>query len=1039
VETELGRLLDALPGLVWTALPDGRAEYIGRAWLDYTGLAFEDASGFGWISAVHPDDAPRLLKRWAEIIASGEVGVVEARLRRHDGAYRRFLFDARPMPEPSGGEVLRWCGMNFDIDERVRAEEAARAHQHRFERIVDGLPAIAALFSPSGRITFCNRRMLEYLDTTLEEIQAKPSAYNFHPEEREEVLEHWAIALDRGSPFDREVRLQRADGVFRWHRMMVTPLRNSAGEVELWYGLSIDIDDTKRAEAAVHAYQRRFQQIVDDMPAIVALFDPSGPITFSNKQMLEYHGQTLEQLQQGEAGYTFHPEDRPEILRRYGKAMRTGQPFDCEVRLLRHDGGYRHHVVNGFPVRDARGGVELWCGLFTDVDDARQAQAELAAEKSALEQSLADRERAYDFLNQAQRLSHTGSFTFHADPEKQVWSDEMYRILELESGTTVTAAMARAMIHPDDLAKYDAMVERGLAGEQMDATYRIVTPSGAVKYTHTVAHRLAERADGPLFIGATQDVTETKSTEDALRSSERQLRQTNRHFAEAQRLSRTGSFTADVVADDHLWSEELYRIFEFDVGSKISVNDVLRVMHPEDRSRFEAAFGRSVMEGVDFDQVFRIIPTSGNVKHLHFVGRVLEWVDERPVFAGSMQDETEQVLAAEALRTSEAELRAAYSQLAMGQHVSATGSFAWDLTLDQHSWSEETYRIWEFDPRVPLTIDMIVATVHPEDMPKIEIALAGAREGKGFDVVFRIITPKGTLKHIHGVAQRMEQVTDRVVYIGATQDVTESKRAAEALDRTRAELAHVARMATLSALTASIAHEINQPLAGIITNANTCLRMLAADPPNLEGARATAQRTIRDGARASDVIARLRALFSRRAPVRERVDLNEIVREVLALSAAELQRARVTLRADLRGDLPPVMGDRVQLQQVILNLLLNAADAMNEVEDRARELTVSTAPDGDDLARLSVRDAGVGVAPEFAEKLFQPFETTKPTGMGIGLSISRTIVESHGGRLWATANEGGPGATFAFTIPAPADKDPLNDPVEREVLAGHPN
>jgi PAS domain S-box-containing protein len=871
--------------LVWTALPDGRAEYIGRAWLDYTGLAFEEATGPGWITAVHPDDTPRLLARWAEIIASGEVGEVEARLRRHDGAYRWFLFEARPMPEASGA-TLRWCGMNFDIDERIRAEEAVRAQQRRFERIVDGLPAIAALFSPGGRITFCNRRMLEYLDTTLEEIQAKPSAYNFHPDEREEVLEHWATALDTGSPVDREVRLQRADGVFRWHRMMVTPLRNSTGEVELWYGLSIDIDDTKRAEAAVKVH-------------------------------------------------------------------------------------------------------------------------------------LADRERAYDFLNQAQRLSRTGSFTFHADPEKQVWSDEMYRILELAPGTTVTAAMARAMIHPDDLAEYDDMAARGVAGGQMDATYRIVTPSGAVKHTHTVARRLDGEGD-PSFIGASQDVTETKAVEEALRSSERQLRQTNRHFAEAQRLSRTGSFTADVVADEHLWSEELYRMFEFEVGSRISVGNVLRVMHPDDRPSFEAAFGRSVREGADFDEVFRIIPESGEVKHLHFVGRVLEWIDGRPVFAGSMQDETERVRAAESLGKREAELREAYSQLAMGQRVSETGSFAWDLTLDQHSWSEETYRIWEFDPSIPITIDMIVATVHPEDMPTIETALASAMEGGGFDIVFRIITPKGTLKHIHGVAQRMEHITDRIFYIGATQDVTESRRAAEALDRTRAELTHVARMATLSALTASIAHEINQPLAGIITNANTCLRMLAADPPNLEGARATAQRTIRDGARASDVIVRLRALFSKRAPVREHVDLNETVREVLALSTAELQRARVTLRTDLRGDLPPVIGDRVQLQQVILNLLLNAAEAMSEVEDRARELTIGTGMSGDEIVRLSVRDAGPGVTPEFAEKLFQPFETTKPTGMGIGLSISRTIVESHGGVLSATPNEG-PGATFAFTIPAGAE------------------
>jgi C4-dicarboxylate-specific signal transduction histidine kinase len=224
-------------------------------------------------------------------------------------------------------------------------------------------------------------------------------------------------------------------------------------------------------------------------------------------------------------------------------------------------------------------------------------------------------------------------------------------------------------------------------------------------------------------------------------------------------------------------------------------------------------------------------------------------------------------------------------------------------------------------------------------------------------------------------------------------------------------------MAMLSTLTASIAHEVNQPLAGIITNANTCLRMLAAEPPNVEGARATAQRTIRDGNRAAEVIRRLRALFSERPEAREPVDLNDAVREVFALSSGELQRGRVALRMELADGLPPVVGDRVQLQQVVLNLALNATEAMSGVEGRARELTVVSAPDGDGGVRLSVRDAGVGVPPHGLEKLFGAFHTTKPTGMGVGLSISRSIIESHEGRLWAEPNDG-LGATFAFTLPA---------------------
>ncbi len=254
------------------------------------------------------------------------------------------------------------------------------------------------------------------------------------------------------------------------------------------------------------------------------------------------------------------------------------------------------------------------------------------------------------------------------------------------------------------------------------------------------------------------------------------------------------------------------------------------------------------------------------------------------------------------------------------------------------------------------------------------------------------------------------------MFVGAVQDVTDRRLAEEGLARARSELAHVARATALSALTASIAHEVNQPLAGVITNANTCLRMLALDPPNIEGARATGQRMIRDGHRASEVITRLRALFARRPPGNESVDVNDAAREILLLSASELQSERVVLQTDLAGDLPTVVGDRVQLQQVILNLVLNAAQAMRGIEGRPRELQLSTARHAADQVMVSVRDSGVGAAPDNLEQLFNAFYTTKPDGMGVGLSISRSIIEAHGGRLWARANDGA-GLTVSFSIP----------------------
>jgi PAS domain S-box-containing protein len=370
----------------------------------------------------------------------------------------------------------------------------------------------------------------------------------------------------------------------------------------------------------------------------------------------------------------------------------------------------------------------------------------------------------------------------------------------------------------------------------------------------------------------------------------------------------------------------------------------------------------------------------------------------------------------EGRKRAEAELRQAYGRLAEAQRLSKTGSFITDLLADERAWSDEAFRIFEFDPASKITLQAIRAVVHPEDLPVYDVAFKRASEGLDWDLAFRIITATGTVKHLHAIGRVMDRIAGRPVFIGAIQDVTARKVAEEALNRARSELAHVARVTTLSTLTASIAHEVNQPLSGIITNAGTCLRMLAADPPDIDGARETARRTIRDGNRASDVITRLRALFSKREFTLESLDLNDAAREVIALSLSDLQRHRVILESELAEDLPKVTGDRVQLQQVMLNLLRNASDAMIGIDDRPRRLLVRTELEDGDRVRVMVRDTGVGVDRQSMDKLFDAFYTTKSGGMGIGLSVSRSIVERHHGRLWVEPNDG-PGVTFWFSIP----------------------
>jgi len=313
-------------------------------------------------------------------------------------------------------------------------------------------------------------------------------------------------------------------------------------------------------------------------------------------------------------------------------------------------------------------------------------------------------------------------------------------------------------------------------------------------------------------------------------------------------------------------------------------------------------------------------------------------------------------------------------------------------------------------------------TVHADDLPRIGPVFTQAiASGTPYDFEARVRRFDGVYRwcQIRGLPHRDTSEHIARWYVLLT-DINDQKRAEEALSRARSELAHVSRVTTLSALTASIAHEVNQPLSGIITNASTCLRMLAADPPDIDGARVTATRTIRDGNRASDVIVRLRELFIRKEFALEPLDLNEAAREVIALSSNDLQRNRVILQSELADGLSFVTGDRIQLQQVILNLLRNASDAMVDVHDRPRQLLIKTEREDGERVRLAVRDAGVGLSPRSIDSLFDAFYTTKSGGMGIGLFVSRSIVEKHHGRLWAQPNDG-PGATFFLSIPCASE------------------
>jgi C4-dicarboxylate-specific signal transduction histidine kinase len=307
--------------------------------------------------------------------------------------------------------------------------------------------------------------------------------------------------------------------------------------------------------------------------------------------------------------------------------------------------------------------------------------------------------------------------------------------------------------------------------------------------------------------------------------------------------------------------------------------------------------------------------------------------------------------------------------------------------------------------------------IHPEDRAKWQGTIDRAiGEGSDYEVEFRILLPDGTVKYLHSVGHPVVNLSgDLVQFVGSSTDISASKRAEEALRQAQADLAHVNRVTTMGELTASLAHELNQPIAAAITNANTCVRWLARDRPDLEEARLAAQRMVKDGTRAADIISRIGLLFKKDSPPREWVDVNEVVREMIILLGGETARYLISVQPALAADLPQVMGDRVQLQQVLMNLMINGIDAMKDV-DGTRELIIKSQRAENEQVMVSVTDSGVGLPPHPADQIFNAFFTTKPHGTGMGLRISRSIIESHGGRLWAADNSPR-GASFHFTLP----------------------
>jgi PAS domain S-box-containing protein len=434
------------------------------------------------------------------------------------------------------------------------------------------------------------------------------------------------------------------------------------------------------------------------------------------------------------------------------------------------------------------------------------------------------------------------------------------------------------------------------------------------------------------------------------------------------------------------------------------------VVHPDDLARYVDEWRAALTAGEPTESEVRLRRADGkyhwwltrNVPLRDELGNIVKWY-------GTAIDIEERYRAEDALRQSEA-------YLAEAQRLSKTGSFGWSVSTGEIRWSEETFRIFQYDRTTKPTVELILQRVHPEDAVHVKQTIESASmNGKDFEHEYRLVMPDNSVKYVHVVAHALSDKSERIEFIGAVKDETERKRAEEALREAQANLARVSRVTTMGELTASLAHEIKQPIAAAVTNAQTCLRWLGRDQPDVAEAREAAARNIKDVTRASDIISSISLLFKKGALQRELVDVNELVREMVVLLRSEANRYSISIRTELADDLPKVMADRVQLQQVFMNLMLNGIDAMKETTGGG-ELTIKSEV-GDAQLLISVSDTGVGLPQEQADQIFRAFFTTKDNGTGMGLPISRSIIESHGGHLWV-AGASGCGATFQFTLPA---------------------
>ncbi|RSL18416.1 PAS domain S-box-containing protein [Edaphobacter aggregans] len=759
IESRLRLVIDTIPCLILRAKPDGAFDFINQRWLEFTGLTLEEVQGWGWRAALHPEDAGRVVRDWRAALAEGEPFETEARIRRVDGAYRWFLLRNVPLRDELK-RIVQWYGTGHDTEDLKQAKD-------RLMLAIDTTPALLHTGRPDGYLDYFNRRWLEYLGLSLDDICGWRWTRAIHPDDVEEMVKNWRLCLATGEPFEAEARVRRADGEYRWQFHRKVSLLGPSGAIVKWYGSSIDIEDRRRAEDGL----RRSEFYLAEGQRIAHVgswaFGPEG-FDYWSPELFRMYGLDPGSKAPGVQEYLdcIHPQDRESMASLIELVLTEALAFDTTKRIVRPDGEVRYIRCVSAPIVDNQS-LKKYIGSAIDV-----------TEHVLLTQELQRREA---YLAEAQRLSQTGSFGWRPDSGEIVWSDETYRIFEFDCTLKLTMDSLVRRVHPDDRPDFLKVIESASTGAtQFEHTYRLLMPDGSVKHVHALAHASQDASGNREFVGAATDVTSIKRAEQELRKSEAYL-------AEAQRLSHTGSWAWNATTGEPgYWSEECYRVLGFDPAEPLPPLETFfqRIQPDDHRAAVREQFERAIRDKAELELDLSFVHPITGIRNLHSVSHaVLDQCGDLREIVGTVIDITESKRAEQTLRQSEAELRQLIDVIP--QQVVVFDSdwgplFANERELEYTGLTRQEAQ----------SGDAIARIFHPEDLQKLEFLRKRAlTDGSSFEMEARIKGNDGQFRWFLIRDNPLRDEDGRVVrWYGTRTDIEDRKRAEGSLQQALEEI-----------------------------------------------------------------------------------------------------------------------------------------------------------------------------------------------------------------------------------------------------------